>query len=198
MNFIFQFILISIICCSFSNKIFCQGLTSKVLLLEYCVEVTDLKVLKDYKDKEKQFRYISVHPFNNPRFDKLAKRLDIDGLFDATDSSNVIFLGGGEAKEISFPFRYSKIKLDRLVNDSTVGFKLNNRKFISKPGQVVIDSLISIVKEGERVIQLTTKYRFENYGLIDKKNIFDSNDREIEIKKLLELLELEDTIKNNF
>jgi hypothetical protein len=170
----------------------CQEFKGKVLLLEYYEQVTSFKVLKDYKEMGKRIRYMSVQPIENPSFD--AQRLDVDGFFDLTDSSKVVILAGGDAKDISLPFQYSVLKLDRLINDSTIELKLNNKQFVSKPGEIVMDSIVSVIIEGERIIKRTIEYTMTNYGLIDKKNIFDYKDREAEMhNELDENLNEEDT-----
>jgi hypothetical protein len=174
----FLIFLISIICLSFSNQPLKKHQESKVdgkvLFISYYEDI-NIEILKDYKNKKKRFRYLSVYPCKCPRYRSYNKTLEIDGEFKITDSSKIIFCSGCETNNISFPYQYSYIQLNSLMNDSIVEFTLNNKKSRLKPGKEYVDSIVSIEKEGKRVIQRTTIFHFENYGLVDKKNIFDSD-----------------------
>ena len=181
MNYRFRIILVFFISILLSEKILGQSTKNKVLLIDY-YEDRNLKVLKDYKDPNKMFKYIPGLPIPNPIFNMQTKRLNVEGVFNVTDSSKIIFLGHGEAKEISLPFRFSKLKLEKLLNDSTIIYNLNDRKYTTTSGQEVTDTIVSKETNGERVIQYTTIYYLTNYGLINKDNIFDYKDRENELQ----------------
>lgn len=191
----FLIFLIAIICLSFSN----QGIKNnnnskvdgKVLYISYYEDI-DIKILKDYKNKKKRFRYLSVNPCECPRYSSDNETLEIDGEFKLTDSSKIIFCSGCQTNDIAFPYQYSHIQLDSLINDSIILFTLNNKKNKLGPGKEYVDSIVSIEKEGKRVIQRTTIIHFENYGLIDKKNIFDS---EGQIKRNLEEEKIRDSVE---
>jgi len=193
MKYCIQVILIISFSFHFSDKLLCQDSEGKVLLIEYYEQVSNFKVLKDYKEPEKKIRYSFGFPIENTHFD--GQKLDFDGFFDLTDSSKVVFLSDGDSKDISLPFQYSELQLDLLVNDSTIKIRLNNKKFESKPGEMVIDSIVSVITEGERVIQRTIEYKVINYGLIDKNKIFDYKDREAEMHNELDENLDEDDIK---
>lgn len=111
----------------------------------------------------------------------------MDGIFTLTDTSRVIFCGLDEVVDISLPFHYKEISLNSLTNDSTIRLTISNRDYLLEPGQIYIDSLVSKRKVGKRVIQETKIIHIENYGLIYKKNVFDSNGihkREMEEKRM--------------
>jgi hypothetical protein len=176
----FLIILIVFLSFSFSIEKFktkkCAEEEGKVLFIYYNVD-TDVKVLKDYKNEKKRFKYLSVNPFWGPEYDSYYKTLNVDGIFKLKDSSRIVFFAQDKLMDIYLPFQYSEITIDTLINDSIVSLTLNNKKFISVPGKMVIDSLVTIVKEGKRRVRYTKIFYVENYGLIYKKNIFDYEER---------------------
>ena len=190
--------LIAIFCLSFSNqavkKYKDSNIDGKVLFISYYEKIS-IKVLKDYKNKNKRFLYLYPRPCECPRYYSFNKSLHIDGEFKVTDSLRVIFCSGCETNAIILPFQYSYILLDSLINDSIVKFTLNLKKSKLEPGKEYIDSIVSIEKEGKRVIQRTTIFHVQNYGLIDKKNIFDS---EGQIKRELEEERIRDSVDNEY
>lgn len=158
----------------------------KVLLILY-EERTDFKILKDYKKLNRRYKYRPGTPKPSPWEINKNRTLDVDGIFTLTDTSRVIFCGLDEVVDISLPFHYKEISLNSLTNDSTIRLTISNRDYLLEPGQIYIDSLVSKRKVGKRVIQETKIIHIENYGLIYKKNVFDSNGihkREMEEKRM--------------
>ncbi len=174
------FLLIGILGLSFVDEKIeikqCTERKGKILLIHYYTNVEN-KVLKDYKKHNKRYRYIHGLPCDGPMYDGKNKILDIYGLYNISDSSKVMFYGDCFEKDILLPFRYSEIGLDSLINDSILGFTLKNKKQILLSNTQFTDTIVSIVKEGKRVIKRTTIYYVKNYGLVNRKNIVDYQER---------------------
>jgi len=147
-----------------------SGVKDKVLLIFYTGE-SNIKIIKDYKNISKRFQYMPSNPPPYPSYDYDNKTLELHEEIKLTDSSKIIFCGYNEVFDISLPFHFEDITLDSLINDSTMRFTFNNQKHIIKPGEAYIDTLVSILKEGKRVIERTTIFHVANYGLIFKNNI---------------------------
>lgn len=177
MEYRLLFFLIPIICLSFPNHIVNnlkkKEIEEKVLFLTY-FEDTNIEVLKDYKNEKKKFRYFHVNPCECPGFNRSNKSIDIDGEFKLTELSKIIFCGACETKDISLPYAYSFIQLKSLVNDSTIEFSLNNEVHLLHSSNEYIDTIVSVEKEGKRIIQRTIIIHLVNYGLVNKKDIFDA------------------------
>jgi hypothetical protein len=185
---LFSFLGLSLLSESFESKE-CYKVNGKILLIYYHVD-NKINVIKDYKDENKRFRYMSVLPCPGPLF--INNRLVIEGKFDVVDSTKTIFYDDCSVSDILMPFKYNNLLLDSVINDSIVGFLLNNKKHILEPGKIFIDSLVSIVKEGERVIQHTTIFQLENYGLIDRRNIINYNELLINEERARDSIEMEE------
>lgn len=189
---------------SFSDEIVSRNdypeKNGKILLFEYETE-TDLIILKDFKRKNKRYRYIHGFRLSNAEFNSYNKILYVDKPLDVSDSSRLIFLDNYNAMTISLPFQYSDITLDSFINDSTVQFTLNKKKLILKPGQEYIDSITSIKTEGKRVIQYKAKFHVKNRGFILKKNIITEKERmdmlnkELRIRDSIDIIDLENMDK---
>jgi hypothetical protein len=197
-------ILTSILFLSFSDEIISRNenpeKNGKILLFEYETE-TELKILKDFKRKNKRYRYIHGFRLDNADFNSYNKILYVDKPLNVSDSSRLIFLDNYNAMTISLPFQYSDITLDSFVNDSTVQITLNKKKLILKPGQEYIDSTTSIKTEGKRVIQYNKKFYLKNRGFILKKNIITEKERmdrlnkEDRIRDSMDMIDLENMDK---
>jgi len=177
----FLILIIAIFVSSFSNekfkKINYPRVNNKILLIEYN-EDADLKVLKDYKRKKKGYRYMHGLTFSDANYNTYSKILYVDEPITISDSSKIIFWDiDDEIMDISLPFHYSDISLDRFINDSTIQITFNNKKHILESGQEFIDSITSIEKEGKLVVQLSRKFHINNHGLIFKKNIITEKER---------------------
>lgn len=169
--------------CKISNSTEIEG---KALIIFYD-EGTEIKILKDYKKHNRRFKYTPGTPIPNPWKINNNRTLDVDGIFTLTDTSRVIFCGLDGVVDISLPFHYKEVSLNSLTNDSTIRLTISNRDYLLEPGKIYIDSLVSKRKVGKRIIQDTKIIRIENYGLIYKKNVFDSNGihkREMEEKRM--------------
>lgn len=169
--------------CKISNSTEIEG---KALIIFYD-EGTEIKILKDYKKHYRRFKYTPGTPIPNPWKINNNRTLDVDGIFTLTDTSRVIFCGPDEVVDISLPFHYNDISFDCLINDSIVRISSRSGKHVLGPQKVYVDSIASKWKEGKRVFQETKIIRLENYGLIYKKNVFDSNGihkREMEEKRM--------------
>lgn len=195
----FLIAIIPVLFLSFSNERFnnekCAEGNEKVLLLQYWVD-SDFKVIKDYKDVNKRFRYLGVTPVDCPYpvYHHYNKTFEVNGDFNVTDKTKIIFWTICNVTDITIPFHYEDIKLYSQINDSTVRFTWFNKKHVSIPWQEVSDSFVSIEKEGERVIKYTKVFHLLNYGLIYKKNIFKYQDPMI---KVMEEKRIQDSIERN-
>ena len=99
----------------------------------------------------------------------------VDQIFKPSDSLKIFFWKNGNKQGIySFPFNYSKLKIDNLQDDSIVSCTINNIKFNLKPKENYDDSIIEIKNEGNRLIKYITKIHAINLGFIPKKNIIDN------------------------
>lgn len=171
-----------------------QRVNSKVLLIECSKEA-----IWDYQRMKYRLpKYVSGTPVTRPYYDSDLKTLDIEHIFKLSDSAKIIFCDE-KAIEISLPFHYSDIVIDRLINDSVLQFTFQNRKHILKPGQIFNDTIISYEHDGKKLLKCATIYKIQNHGPISKENIVDLDERKkrhdeenkirdsIEIKRLLDI-----------
>jgi hypothetical protein len=197
-------ILTSILFLSFSDEIISRNenpeKNGKILLFEYETE-TELKILKDFKRKNKRYRYICGSRLSSAEFNSYNRILYVDEALNVSDSSRLIFFDTYDVMTIALPFQYFDIILDSFINDSTVQFTLNKKKLILKPGQEYIDSTTSIKTEGKRVIQYNKKFYLKNRGFILKKNIITEKERmdrlnkEDRIRDSMDMIDLENMDK---
>jgi hypothetical protein len=197
-------ILTSILFLSFSDEIISRNdypeKNGKILLFEYETE-TDIEILKDFKRKNKRYRYICGSRLSSAEFNSYNKILYVDEALNVSDSSRLIFFDTYDVMTKTLPFQYSDITLDSFINDSTVQFTLNTKKLILKPGQEYIDSTTSIITEGKRIIQFKKKFHVKNRGFILKKNIITEKERmdrlnkEIRIRDSIDIIDLENMDK---
>jgi hypothetical protein len=164
----------------------------KILLIDYYEEY-DFEVLKDYKNKKKKYRYnLSGQPIENLNYNQHDNILCID--FKMSDTSKLFFMANGKVFDISIPYQFSDILLNGIVNDSLLDFTLLTKKIILKPDDIYIDTLVTINKEGKRVIRYTKIIYVKNYGLIEKQNILDLEGQknwEIKQERIRDSLEME-------
>ena len=176
--------IISILTSSFSRVWYSTKEISRkedtVLLLYYHVD-HEIIVLKDYEDVRKRFNYYSVLPCSGPLF--IDSMLVIEGQFYITDSSKVLFYDQCEYLDITIPFTNELLTIDHVVNDSIVGILFNKQNYILEPGGEFVDSIVSIYKEGERLVRNTAILHLENYGLFNKSSIINYSELWIKEKR---------------
>ena len=193
----FLILLLTILGLSFSsgkNRMnnFHKVADGKVLLIEYDQEIFT-KIIKDYRKKKDRKSITEGLPYTGTNYDSFNKMLYVDENIQLTDSSKIVFWETN-VMDISLPFRYSYITLDRFVNDSIVQITLNNKKYICSPGQDLFDTITSIETEGKRVTQSTTIFHVKNHGLIFRKNIITERER---MRRIYEELRIRDSIDLN-
>ena len=168
-----------------------------VLLIRY-ERSTDFEVIKDYTRKNKRYKYICYQPsWGESYYDYGKKVFCSEELLQLNDSSKIIFWDDDNIKvnDITLPFKTSLISIDKLINDSTFQFTLNNQTHLLAPGQIFEDSLVKFDREKKRVYKTTEFIKVTNYGLILKTNIIDikeSNRRAIEENRIRDSIDMYD------
>lgn len=155
---------------------------NRILLLQY-IENTECKILEiDNKkaDPDKEFcgdfipiiddfsefyDVIRVFHFDDDgdRNDNWNKKLDRGEPILFWEYFNKTFID-------TFPYRRNRVQLDSLYAD-TIVFTYKNKIRTLKPGEVFIDSIITLKREDNKLLQYTTYLYLKNHGLISRNNI---------------------------
>jgi len=95
--------------------------------------------------------------------------------FDSITNSKIIFWNYGNIKTINkLPFKYSKIWINYLLNDSSIQVEYNKgKRIILNPKIVLNDSIIEKENIEKKTKFVKTEFTIENLGLIKKESIID-------------------------